>query len=380
MQREGFEPGVTLISLQARLRQGALIAVAGITLSGSMSAFAAGQDAAFTIGNYPVEAQAKNAVAAKKKALEDGRNAAFRSLMKRLVPVTAYDRISSLNGTDAAVFADGVAVRSERNSATEYIASLDFSFRADEVRNLLRRQGIPFIDEQAPTTVVVPIVRKSEADQANLSNQWRSIWRDLDVKNTLSPLRIEPLKPVVHVDTIRMALGTDSNAQRILATEYQSERVVLMVADVDEAAKAVQVTVVGQDAVGEVNWQQRYELLDNDIAYTLELVSVVSLGVLEGRWKAFKTDRLGGIGALSAATVPVRLQVSFSGLPEWNLIRRKLLETPGVNDVQIDAVSARSADVRLTYPGGGGSLAAALVAEGLTLSQAGDRWLAALRY
>ena len=341
---------------------------------------AADIDAAFTVGNYPVEAQAQNAVAAKKKALREGRDAAFRSLLKRLVPVTAYRRIGSLKKTDAAPFVEGFSVRSERNSATEYIASLDFSFRADEVRNLLRRQGIPFIDEQAPTSVVVPIVRLGAKGQTKTDPEWNRTWQSLDLKNALSPLRIEPIKPVVHVDTIRMALGSDSNAERILATEYQSERVMLLLADVDQDAKTINVTVAGRDSVGPINWTRSYRLVDGDVSYTLELVAVVTLGVLEGRWKAFKADALGGVGALSSPTRDVPLQVTFSGLHEWNIIRRKLLETPGVEDVTINAVSARSANVVLSYPGGGGSLAAVLLAQGLSMMQSGNVWLLAMRY
>ena len=49
-------------------------------------------DNVFTVANYPVEAQAENAVAAKEKALAEGQQAAFRSLLKRLIPVTAYAR------------------------------------------------------------------------------------------------------------------------------------------------------------------------------------------------------------------------------------------------------------------------------------------------
>jgi len=340
----------------------------------------ASNEAAFTVGNYPVEAQAKDAVAAKKKALKEGRDAAFRSLLKRLVPVTAYSRIASLKKTDAGPFVEGVSVRSERNSATEYIASLDFAFRADEVRNLLRRQGVPYIDEQAPTSVIVPIVRVGEEGLTKSDPEWNGTWQSLDLKNALSPLRIEPLKPIVHVDTIRMALGADSNAERILATEYQSERVMLLLADVDQQAKKINVTVVGRDSVGPIHWARSYRLVDGDVSYTLELVAVVTLGVLEGRWKAFKAEALGGLGALSSPTRDVSLQVTFSGLHEWNVIRRKLLETPGVEDVTINAVSARSANVVLSYPGGGGSLAAALLAQGLNLMQSGNVWLLAMRY
>ncbi len=91
---------------------------------------AAPSDEVYTVGNYPVDAQAANAVAAKEKALADGQEAAFRSLLKRVVPVTDYDRLKRLSSLKSSDFFEGVSVRSERNSSTRYIASLDFSFRA----------------------------------------------------------------------------------------------------------------------------------------------------------------------------------------------------------------------------------------------------------
>ena len=106
------------------------------------AAHAAATDTAFTIGNYPVDATAANAVAAKERALADGKQAAFRSLLKRLVPVTSYKRISKLANVKAADLIDGVSVRSERNSSTQYIANLDFAFQPSAVRTLLQREGI----------------------------------------------------------------------------------------------------------------------------------------------------------------------------------------------------------------------------------------------
>ncbi len=92
-------------------------------------AFAAGADSAYTIANYPVDATAANAVAAKQQALADGQQAAFRSLLKRIVPVTAYKQLTRVKDIKAANLVSGVTVRSEKNSATDYLASLDFSFR-----------------------------------------------------------------------------------------------------------------------------------------------------------------------------------------------------------------------------------------------------------
>ena len=55
---------------------------------------------------------AENAVAAKKKALADGQQAAFRSLLKRLMPVMAYPKAKQFASVEAAELVDSVRVRS----------------------------------------------------------------------------------------------------------------------------------------------------------------------------------------------------------------------------------------------------------------------------
>ena len=136
---------------------GAAITLAIAVVAVGPASRAAPADKAFTVGNYPVDATAANAVAAKEQALADGQKHAFRSLLKRLVPVTSYKRIERLKTVRASDLIDGVSVRSERNSSTQYIANLDFAFQPQAVRDLLRREGIPFVDLPAPTVMVIPV-------------------------------------------------------------------------------------------------------------------------------------------------------------------------------------------------------------------------------
>ena len=150
--------GQTGMDQVTRLVLRRLLASAGLILALGCPASNAQQTTKpFTIGNYPVEATAGDAVAAKEQALAEGQKAAFRSLLKRLVPVTSYKRIDKLKNVKIADLIDGVSVRSERNSTTQYIANLDFSFQVKAVRDLLRREGVPFVDLQAPTIVVLPV-------------------------------------------------------------------------------------------------------------------------------------------------------------------------------------------------------------------------------
>lgn len=365
----------------------AALLLLGMVLTGSPIAHAAPTaDAAFTIGNYPVEAVDKDAVRAKEKALADGQQGAFRSLLRRLVPVTAYRRLPKLQPKPAEMV-DGVSVRSERNSSTQYIANLDFAFQPQAVRNYLKREGMPFVDTQAPEVVIVPVLRNAQGAGID-AGPWADAWKGLDIGHAIAPVRVEALKEAVHADTVKMALGNDAGgAERILTGEYKSDRVVLAIADVDTAARRLHVVLVGHDAVGHFRLKRSWRLA-GDQAYALEFAAVVGLGVLEGRWKATQTL---AHGADTAAPAPapwsapgtamsggsgqtVQLQAEFASLGEWNDMRRQLLDTPGVEGVEIGTMTARSADITLRFPGGGDRLAQVLSAQGLNLQSAASGW------
>jgi hypothetical protein len=346
-------------------------------------AAAAPNDDVFTVGNYPVDADAANAVAAKQKAMADGQQAAFRSLLKRLVPVTSFDRLKRLSQLKSSGFLEGVAVRSERNSPTRYIASLDFSFRADSVRTVLQQEGIPFIEEQARDIIIVPVVRNADGsvDTGAAARAWTESWKSLDLEHTLTPFGLHAVKPQIHADTLKMAVEGRGGAERIVAGEYGSPYVILAIADADPAAKRLNVTLSGIDAVGSFTLPRSYRVYDGDTAYSMELAAVVGLGVLEGRWKAHKLPAAGGSSyapAYSATTSAaggqmVSMRAQFQSLSEWSEMRRQLLGLPGVEDVRIEAESARGADLTLRFPGGANELASALYGRGLALENGADR-------
>ena len=367
---------MTIASTFIRLSRPAFVAVFGVlTLTGADAASPG--DKVFTVANYPVEAEAANAVAAKDKALADGQEAAFRSLLKRLVPVTAYTQLSRLKGLNTADLVDGVRARSEQNSPTRYIAAFDFAFQADAVREVLNREGVPFVAEQAPETVVILLMQQSGAAAAATpfgpaSSNWAGAWKGLDLENSVSPVRLSPLKPEIHADTVRMVLTGDGSADRIVESEYKTAQVVVALAEIDAATKQVHVTLAGHDAAGPFSWKRSYRASDGDTGYAMELASVVSLGVLEGRWKAFRSG--GGFAASGGFGQDVEIEVVFDSQDQWNTIRGQVLDLQGVDDVRVGDVSSRNAQMGLKYPGGGAALSSTLALQGLTLRQAGGQW------
>lgn len=352
--------------------RGAIPLAAAAMLAVCAPGGAAAADAVFTVANYPVEARADNAVAAKERALAEGQRAAFRSLLKRLVTVTAYARIKRLTSVQAGDLVEGVRVRSERNSTTDYIASLDFSFQSKAVRDLLRREGIPFTDEQAPAVIVVPVWRAAAAppkDQA----AWSNVWKGLDLEHALTPVKLQVLKKEIAPAAVDALAGGDGSAIRAFVAAYGSEYVLIAVAERDAAANRLNVTLSGRDAVGAFTLKRGYRVDAGDPGYAQELAAVISLGILEGRWKAIKSR--GGVAAAATGDVDLLITVQFRGMSEWQDISRKLGATPGVEELEVAGLSARGARVTLRYAEGAEQLAEALARQGLSLRNAGGNWV-----
>ena len=375
-----------------RARRAVWPALVAVMAMPGVAGAAPAQDKVFVVGNYPVEARAADAVAAKEKAIADGQQAAFRSLLKRLVPVTAYRRLDNLRNTRAADLIEGFAVRSERNSSTEYIASYDFSFQPDGVRRLLEQAGIPFLDRQAEPLTLVPVYRapgtgagtQEPFSEARGSDTWLYAWKALDLANTITPVSLKPAKAGGRADVINAVAGGDVSATRAFASDYQAGAIVLALLEPDPGNHRVRVTLAGQDAAGPFKLARNYRLDGTDLTYTAELAAVISLAVIEGRWKATSTRGQAGIGgggetAARGQAGALRIAVEFSGMSEWQVISRQLAQTPDVADLEVEGLSARGARLALRYPGGAERLADALAEHGLTLRAAGGGWVLSRR-
>lgn len=333
----------------------------------------------FTVGNYPVEARAQDAVAAKEKAVAEGQQAAFRSLLKRLTPVTSYKALVNLKSVQAANLIEGIAVRSERNSTTSYTASLDFSFDARRVRELLQQRGIPFVDEQAgPTAIVLVVVAPLAGSGASaLSDRaWREAWTGLDLENGLAPVKLHDRPQTLSPDILKSSLTNPEAPLRTIAVLSKTGQALLAVAEPDVAAKRLHVTLSGTDAVGKFVLKRSWRMEPGDAVYAAELAAVVAMGTLEGRWKATRARGAAPIPATGAALQGVQVQVEFRNSQEWQTLRRQIAELPGVSDFSVGGVSSRSADIALRYPGGGGALATALSDVGVELRGSNGTWVA----
>lgn len=338
-------------------------------------------DRVFTIGNYPVDATAQDAVAAKEKAIVEGQQAAFRSLLKRLTPVNSYKALAELRRLDAGNLIQGISVRSERNSSTSYRAALDFTFDAQRVRELLRQRGIPFVDEPSRETAVVLIVQAIGA-QASAGGgpftvkTWREAWSGLDLENGLIPVKLHERPANLTPEILKQSLTNPEAPLRTIAILNKSGQALVALAEPDVAARRLHVTLTGTDGVGPFVLKRTWRMDPSDAAYAGELAAVVSLGIVEGRWKSVQARPVGPRPIAGAMLQPVQLSVEFRSSQEWQGLRRQIAEMPGVSDFSVGGISGRAADVALRYPGGGQALTEALATVGVELRPMGGTWLA----
>jgi hypothetical protein len=193
-------------------------------------------------------------------------------------------------------------------------------------------------------------------------------------------VKLQALKKEIAPDAVNALAEGDGSAIRTLVAAYGSELVLLAVAEPDIAAKRLHVTLTGRDAVGAFMLRRVYRLDAADPGYASELAAVVSLGILEGRWKVIKSPGGGGDTVKAApGDSDLLIAVEFRGMSEWQDISRKLASTPGIEELEVAGLSARGARVTLRYADGAERLADALAQQGLSMRNAGGNWVLSLQ-
>ena len=178
----------------------------------------------YTVGNYPVDARADNAVAAKDKALADGQQAAFRSLLKRLVPVTDYDRMKRLAGAQVGRPSSRASPCAPSATPRPLHRQPRLLLPSDSVRAVLQQEGIPFVEEQARESSSSRSWRTGRARHAT-RRAWTDVWKGLDLEHTLTPVKLQVLKKEITPAAIDALAGGDGAAIRTFVASYVAENI-----------------------------------------------------------------------------------------------------------------------------------------------------------
>ncbi len=323
----------------------------------------------YTVANFQVGASEEDAVKAKNAAIAEGEEKAFRILLKRLTHYRDFQRLPDFRAKRIEILLDRFSVRREKNSRTEYFASLDFLFQPNAVQALLRENGISFIDAQAPQIVVVPVFLSADRrDQ----RAWQQVWKDLDLEHALTPVKLAKMSARLTIEKLSTVLSGDQDAFDEMTRQYSTRRLVFAIASPSVGGEKLAVRLIGRDAADKIDLSRSYSGFDPSLSPSEE-AAVVSLAIFEGRWKAKRLQ--GGERVPDSEKEIIVATVEYSGLGEWNAIRERLGKIPGVGTIDIGSLSPRRAEITLTYPGGAPYLGRQLQSHNFSLENVNGAWI-----
>ena len=324
----------------------------------------ADDDTPYTVSKIAVDVTAKNAVAAKAKAMADAQKRGIDTVLRRVVPFSFSAKLPDLQPQQVETLVNGMAIRKEQYSTTRYIATLDVIFNEQGVKELLSSLGIPTSEERAPMISILPLV--IDGNKVKSTNEpWRQAWLDLDLTHGLTPANVLQPRPELEAGLVRAVLAGDAGAFAAVQRDYGSAPLVIAVGQKVEGGRFV-TRLAGTDGVGRINYG-RSGKLSGAAPKAAQDAASFAYAVLENRWKATRAApdpvaapvnyEEGGTPPPQAAPQqgePGRLVtavVVFAGLKEWQQIRGRLAQVPGLQRLEVNSLSARTASITFDYAG-----------------------------
>jgi hypothetical protein len=324
----------------------------------------AAEDTPYTVSKLAVDITAKNAVAAKAKATAEAEKRGLDIVLRRIVPFRLYGKLPDLQPQQIESLVNGISIGKEQYSTTRYIASLDVIFNEQGVKELVASLGVPVSEERAPMISILPLV--IEGNQVKSGNEaWRQAWLNLDLTHGLTPANVLQPRPGLEAGMVRAVLAGDAGAFAAVQRDYGSAPLIIAVGQTVDGGRFV-TRLAGTDGVGRINYGRSDTLKSKAAAQD---AAAFAYAVLENRWKATRAspDPVAPVRYEEGMPVqaapqqgePGRLVtavVVFAGLKEWQQIRGRLVQVPGIQGLEVNSLSARTASITFDYAGSLGHL------------------------
>ncbi len=350
-----------------------------VLLAGAVPARAA-MDKLFAVDAIAVDETAADATQAKMQAIMKAQRQAFLTLVQRLAGEKAAKRLANLPDRDIGRMLSSLSIADEQTGPTRYIARITIRFSPRKITQLLRRKGIAFITRQSPLVLVVPVWEDADGPKLWEDNPWLKAWRALASEHALVPVTV-PVGDEVDRQAISavQAAQADETALQVLQMRYGAEYVLVAIArPVDE--NAIQAAMVGRSPGGKVLFDKTYVAEEGGLDAAARQGAARFIEVMTLKWRQKVLKQLARERAQRAAAARAAQQqrltviVPFHSLREWQQLRARISTVPGINGVDVEALSGTHAVVRLGTALSTPALKQALGNAGLLLRNSGGRW------
>lgn len=352
--------------------------VAAAVLGGCLPAAA---ESLYDVAKVRVDVTAKDAVVAREQGMAKAESRAMQVLLGRLVPLRSQAGLPAFSHGEIEGLVAGIAIRSEKTSATRYIGVLDVRFYPDAVRQFLASRSIPVVEDRASAISVVPVMLEGGRMDRDGSADWREAWERLDLTNAVAPATLVAPRETLDAATVKAVLAGDEDAYAGMRSVYGYGGLVIAAGEIVDGF--VRVHLAGEDAAGTVNTVVTSAVDRADGVSTLDRAARLALASLERRWKTRLDPGLEeGAGALlrrgalfpdeasqtrEETLGPVDAVIEFFGARDWQQIHFGLQRVEGLRDFAVTSRSARAVGVTFDFDGPVDRLQALLAQNGISL-------------
>ena len=339
----------------------------------------ASANAVFDVAGVAVDVTADTAAVARERAIAEGERIAFRRLIERLTLRSDNSRVPDPPRAEFGTYLQDFSVADEKTSPVRYLAKLTFRFKAEEIRRLLDRLGVPFAETMSKPVLVLPVYQSAGALLLwDDPNPWRAVWSRASTREGLVPLVLATgdLQDVAAIGAEQAAAGDETRLAAI-AQRYQTSDTVVALATIgyhpQQQAPHVRIAFLRHGAgahkgrteidVAALPGESQEKLLQRAAFETTRLI--------EDGWKRENLLSLGR-GSIAAVSVPV------AKLADWLAVRRKLGTVSVVRRTEVILMSKAEVRLALHFIGEIDQLTLALGQADLQLLREGDLWVLTL--
>ena len=348
------------------------------------------EETPYTVSKIAVDVTAKNAVAAKADAMAEAEKRGLNTVLRRVVHFSYYPKLPDLQPEQIEGTVNSLSIRKEQYSTTRYIATLDVIFNEEAVKQLLTSLGVPTSEEQAPTISILPLVIEGNQVKSGVNDPWRQAWLNLDLTHGLTPATVLQPRPGLELGMVRAVLAGDQGAFAAVQGDYASAPLVIAIGQVEDGGQFI-TRLAGSDGVGRINYGRSDKFEGAPPKEAAQQAASFAYAVLENRWKATQTPEQVAPVRYEEGAPPqaapqqgepgriVTAVVLFAGLKEWQQIRGRLAQVPGLQGLEVNSLSARTASITFDYAGSLGRLQKVLADSGFSFENGEENFVLRVR-
>jgi hypothetical protein len=355
-----------------------LVTLSVVLFSANTGGAWAAQANSFAVRGIMVDVTAASTTAAKDKALVIGERAAFRELLERLTIRVDHPRLPDLSANGIAAFVTDFEVVEEKASSVRYLATLNYSFRADDVRRLLMDRQIAFAETMSKPILVLPVYQAAGSLLLwDDPNPWRKAWSDRPKKFSLVPAILPKgdLQDIAMIGPEQTVAGDDQRLSAIARRYGAGDTVVaLAIMKMDRGRPDLEVYVTRYGSVLQEQTVVK-SFASGDRENLISLLTRASLELtshIEDNWKR---DNILQFGRQAVVAIKIRI----SSLKDWLDVRSRLEKVAVVRRSDLVILSLEEVRVNLQYIGEPEQLALALEQADLRITREGDGWALELK-